>query len=132
MRNDFMRMRRFCKLIYFETLVNAWSFWLALEQILLTCSLKVRSLSILIPNNTSSLFAFIADPIIFIGLSTNGLSKNWNFPGLVLKILLWNHSQMLDISGSSFYIISSKLFPKLIRGGITCITSKFYCVKFHK
>ena len=86
-----MWMRRFCKLMYLETLVNAWSFLLALEQILATCSLKVRSLSVLTPNNTSSLLAFIVDPIIFIGLSTNGLSKKWNFPGLALKPLWWNH-----------------------------------------
>ena len=49
--NDFMRMRRFCKLMYLKILVNAWSFWLVLEQILVTRSLKVRSLSILTPNN---------------------------------------------------------------------------------
>ena len=30
-------------------------------------------------NNTSFLLAFIVDPIIFIGLSSNGLSKKWNF-----------------------------------------------------
>ena len=61
---------------FMETLVNALSFWLTLEQILVTCYLKVRSLSILTPNNTSSLLGFIVDPIIFSGLSTNGLSKN--------------------------------------------------------
>ena len=109
-----MRMRTFLELMYMETLVNGWSFWLALEQILVTLSLK---LSILTPNNTSSLLAFLVDPIIFVCLSTNGLSKKCNFPGLFLKPFLWNHSQILEISVSSFSII---------------LTSKFYCAIFHK
>ena len=99
----------FCKLMYLETLVNACSVWLALEQMLVTCSLKVRSPSILTPNNTSCLFIFIVDPSINIGLSMNALSKKLNYPRLALKPLWWNHFQILDISLSSFLIMSSNL-----------------------
>ena len=94
--------------MYLEILVHAWSFWLGLEHILIISSLKPRSLSVLTLHNTSSLLAFVVDPIVFIGLSTNELSKTWNFPGLALKPLWWNHYHILDISVSSLY-----LFPDL-------------------
>ena len=55
MINDFIRTRRFCKLIYLEILVNAWSLWLFLEQILDICSLNVRPLSILTPHRSIQL-----------------------------------------------------------------------------
>ena len=55
MINDFIRTRRFCKLIYLKILVNAWSLWLFLEQILGICSLNVRPLSIVTPHRTIQL-----------------------------------------------------------------------------
>ena len=82
-----------------------------LEQILVTCSLKVSSISVFTTNNTSSLLAFIADPIIYIGRSTNGHSKKLDFSGSALKPWKWNYSQILGISFFSFSIIPSKPGP---------------------
>ena len=67
--------------MYLETLVNA------LKQILGILSLNVGPILILTPSNTSHLLVFKVDPINFIGMWLNGLSKKLNFLGLALKML---------------------------------------------
>lgn len=55
MIKNVIRKRHLFKLISLETLVNAWSFLSALEQIFVTCSLNVRPLSILTPHRSIQL-----------------------------------------------------------------------------
>ena len=131
MIKNVIRKRHLFKLISLETLVNAWSFLSALEQIFVTCSLNVRPLSILTPNNTSCFLAFIVDPIIFIGLSANGLSKTWNFPGLALKPLLkpFTNFRYIYFQFLSHFI---KALTISTRDDIVCINIKLFCVVFHK
>ena len=60
-KNRFLCCDKYCKM-----LENACSFWLAFRYIVLICSLNVKSLSIVVPNNFSELLLLMRDLLMCI------------------------------------------------------------------
>ena len=83
--NDFVSIRRFLRLIYLESRDKACNLRFAVAQRYISCLVKLKLLLIVTPKETSAWLDFMVIFLMFIALSTNGITKRGNFFALSLR-----------------------------------------------
>ena len=111
--NTFMISLRFSKLTKLDNRAKALWFWLALSQIVCTCSVKDSLLSMVTPNNFSILLFCVFSHPIETFLSSLVVIKRWH-----LSLIHWQISLAVTSSFSIIRSISSR--QTMLCHNITC------------